>query len=243
MGRTFAVSDLHGMKKLYDAIKDFLQPDDTVYCLGDCGDRGPKPWETIVAVYNDPQFIYIMGNHEDMLTDAMEEVINNHPTHRTFSLLRSNGGERTIEEWQEIYNEDPYMGKSWYYNLCSLSIAEKYVNKNGDIIYLTHAGFTLPIEEAEDEDLIWDRGHFHFLDWDEEKYPNVYIVHGHTPWYLVKQAHVRDYEIEDWTPNAYVYDKGHKICIDNASFVSGQTVLLDLDTFEVIPFDINKGEE
>lgn len=62
----YAISDLHGMLCLYQEVKKFLKPEDKVYCLGDCGDRGPDPWETIKAVAADPQFIYIKGNHEDM---------------------------------------------------------------------------------------------------------------------------------------------------------------------------------
>lgn len=52
----YAVSDLHGMYELYQKISNFLKPEDKVYCLGDCGDRGPQPWETIKAVASDPRF-------------------------------------------------------------------------------------------------------------------------------------------------------------------------------------------
>ena len=72
----FAVSDLHGHLKLYNKIKKFLKPEDTVYCLGDCGDRGPDAWETIKAVAKDEQFIYLKGNHEDMLVKAALERLN-----------------------------------------------------------------------------------------------------------------------------------------------------------------------
>ena len=40
----YAVSDLHGCLEAYKTIKRILRPDDIVYCLGDCGDRGPQPW-------------------------------------------------------------------------------------------------------------------------------------------------------------------------------------------------------
>lgn len=32
-----AFSDLHGRLDLFNKIIDFIQPDDIVYCLGDCG--------------------------------------------------------------------------------------------------------------------------------------------------------------------------------------------------------------
>ena len=87
MGRTFACSDLHGMMNLYKQIKEFIEPEDTVICLGDCGDRGYDSWELIKKVYTDPQFIYLMGNHERMLIDAGAEFLQTDDYGMKFSLL------------------------------------------------------------------------------------------------------------------------------------------------------------
>ena len=46
----YALSDLHGNLELLREIQKFLNEDDTVYFLGDGGDRGPKPWETIGTI-------------------------------------------------------------------------------------------------------------------------------------------------------------------------------------------------
>ena len=71
----YACSDLHGRLDLLKQIQDFLQLDDTIYFLGDAGDRGPNPWETIKAVAQDKRFIYLKGNHEDMLVKTMEDEV------------------------------------------------------------------------------------------------------------------------------------------------------------------------
>lgn len=92
----YAISDLHGMLCLYQEVKKFLKPEDKVYCPGDCGDRGPDPWETIKAVAADPQFIYIKGNHEDMLVNAMREYAKYECFDRDYALLCFNGGERHL---------------------------------------------------------------------------------------------------------------------------------------------------
>ena len=39
----YACSDLHGTMFLYKQIKNFLEPNDIVYFLGDAGDRGSQP--------------------------------------------------------------------------------------------------------------------------------------------------------------------------------------------------------
>ena len=70
-----------------------------VYFLGDAGDRGPHPWECIKTILDDPQFIYIKGNHEDMLVDAMGRGYG-----RQYNLLRSNGGKDTYHQAMEEPN-------------------------------------------------------------------------------------------------------------------------------------------
>ena len=52
MNKTYAVSDIHGMKPLWDQIMKYLDPSDTLYCLGDCADRGNDGWEIIKDAIN-----------------------------------------------------------------------------------------------------------------------------------------------------------------------------------------------
>lgn len=88
----YAVSDLHGYLDLYKQIKAFLKPEDKVIFLGDAGDRGPQPWETIKAIAADPQWTYLMGNHEHMLAGAMCEYLEDIRT------------ERFLKEYPKVYN-------------------------------------------------------------------------------------------------------------------------------------------
>ena len=36
----YVCSDLHGYLELYKKIKNFIKPEDTIFFLGDAGDRG-----------------------------------------------------------------------------------------------------------------------------------------------------------------------------------------------------------
>ena len=62
---TYAVSDIHGC---YDELMELVKiinfsDEDTLYVLGDCVDRGPKPVEVLTWMMNKPNVIPIAGNH------------------------------------------------------------------------------------------------------------------------------------------------------------------------------------
>ena len=121
----FVCSDLHGMMESYNQIKAFIKPEDKVYCLGDCGDRGPEPWGLIKAIANDKQFEYIKGNHEDMLVSAMYEYNDGYMDFFTKQLI-DNGGGTTLLQWA---NEGGDM--RWARWLERLPLSAKYTNKDG----------------------------------------------------------------------------------------------------------------
>ena len=224
MGRVFACSDLHGMLPLYEQINNFLEPDDKVYFLGDAADRGPEGWTVIRMIASNPQWIYMQGNHEAMLADAIkEELIGDWRGDKT-ELLYYNGGYQTLEDWRMAGAEG-----EWSSFLRKLPVYQEYVNKDGVLVRLSHAGFTpYPDSEPDPRDLIWNRKHIH-SGWQKDFNDNQIIIHGHTPIY-----HMR--EIVE--PGALWYCDNHKVCIDNASFATGQTCLLDLDTFDEHIFEI-----
>ena len=225
MGRVLAVSDLHGRYDLWEQIKSFLQPDDTLYVLGDCGDRGPKGFEIIQEVYADERCKYIKGNHEELFVEAMKG---------DRSLHFYNGGKKTYEAWKYKYDAD----LSWRRKLSELPIVETYVNTQGQKVILTHAGFTqfaegkLPNQYA----LVWDRDHIS-NNWQIYSDKSVIVVHGHTPIPILEE-YLWDAPSEaDAQPGVYWYcedDEGqpHKVDIDCGAFFTGHTTLLDLDTWE-----------
>ena len=229
---SWACSDLHGHLKAYDKIKKFINPDDVVFCLGDCGDRGPDPWETIKTVAKDEQFIYLKGNHEDMLVKAAREVFNFefNPYCEKQRILASNGGMETLD--QLLGEEKP---EQWVNYLNKLPTHITYINKKEQEIFLSHAGctfwkddeFTLPSEK----DMLWDRLHFY----DNAKLlGKPIVVHGHTSKWRIAS------ELGILVPTgALEYADGKKYCIDAATYRKGRIILLNLDSLESFEFSIN----
>lgn len=219
----YACSDFHGNYAAYEAVKNYIGENDVVYYLGDAGDRGPRPWDTITAIYNDPNFIYIQGNHEDMLVKAITEWLPDHIKGEAYDLLEWNGGHQTFQEWKN----SPERNK-WMMKLSALPTYETYVNVNNQVIHLTHAGFTPPTVPPQDE-LIWDRWHVHD-DW--AGFDDEFVVHGHSP--------TRHYVGGD---EVWSYCDGHKFDVDISCYRSKRVALLNLDTFETVYLNAENEEE
>lgn len=234
----YALSDLHGDKILFDEIQNFLKPDDTVIFLGDAADRGEDGWEIIKSILNDKRWIYLMGNHEDLLVKRLRRP----ESYDAANLHNMNGGAPTWEATQNDPDAHDIMIK-----LIQLPYSYSYTNKDGLKIYLSHSG---AISDNLD-DLIWDRGHFFTpVKYMTDKYD--IIVHGHTPIpHLIKELNdfnkfYPNHKIivpdESWDYGAYQYN-GNKIDIDCCTIRTHAAVLVNLDTFDENVFRYYKEEE
>lgn len=70
---TYVLSDIHGQKRRFDSIikQINLQPDDTLYVLGDVIDRNPDGIKILRQLMGMPNAKMILGNHEHMMLDAL----------------------------------------------------------------------------------------------------------------------------------------------------------------------------
>lgn len=226
----WAFSDIHGNRKLFDAIKNFIKEDDTVYFLGDACDRGPDGWEIIKEILADERFIYLKGNHEDMLVKAFfEQMEEDCRSHREMDLWFWNGGQPTsngmgCDKVKEVINT--------VNKLVLLPLTAEYRNKNGELIHMSHAGWSMGLETPTPEEWIWDRTHFLDADWFGPD--NAIVIHGHTPISLLVDDIIffDDTIPEEIEPGAFWYCKGHKVDIDCGAHFTNTAVLLNLDTFD-----------
>lgn len=223
MGRHFALSDIHGNLELLREIQNELDEDDCVIFLGDAADRGVDGWNCLKEIYNDDRFIYLRGNHEEMLRKAIEENYCSCDNRLSeYHLLRQNGGSSTFESWL-----DENRLFDWGYKLDKLRYTHTYYSTNGNIILLSHAGYT-PTNNLHmypsNEQLLWSRSHFEDSWKAGEK---VYVVHGHT--WTKRLASTIDKE--NYTDGALFYCGGHKIDIDARTYQTNKAILFDLDTF------------
>lgn len=221
MNRTLVCSDLHGMYDLWSQIKNFLDETDTLYILGDATDRGPNGWKILKEVLADPRVRYLKGNHDQMMLESWKDDWAD-----TYLWFR-NGGYTTFSQMEL---DDPDTVDLYLRELDRKAYHETYINKTGQKVLLSHAGYTPGRETDDRHQYIWDRDHIY----DEADYENdAVVIHGHTPLKYLVSSDVRfnDQKTIGW------YAGGHKIDIDNGCFVTNKIGLLDLDTWEDYTFE------
>jgi len=260
MGRTLCSSDWHG-SELGFKVLDYLQPDDTLYFLGDAQDRGDYGIKLMNKLLLDPRIVYIKGNHDEMMANAIVDLVDH--SHSTFFEVQwfGNGGIHTWDSMIHMSNES----KMWYVNKINDMPTEViYTSPAGYTVILEHAGFSPFVKTNRKHNPLWDRDHF-YDEWfgrndykglDPEK---TYLMHGHTPvqylnydygyrgqevkkdkdFFKAKTSFIADIDVEDFCPKPEVirYCDGHKFDIDMCTISSNRIALLDLDTFETIYFD------
>lgn len=233
MGKRYAFSDIHGDYNLFKQIKEFLKDDDVCYVLGDCIDRGESGYRIMNEVIKDDRFIYIRGNHEEMLAAAY----GRHDSSE-FWLWINNGGQPTYNAMLKD-DCDPETVKV----VSKLPLIDTYTNVDGITFIMSHAGFSYDIEEKS-RDYLWDRYHFYFHD---DIPDDVIVIHGHTPCKylrmdskLISDLVVVSGESCNGTDGIVKYNGGRKIDIDCGTYETGFIVLYCLDDYKIYGF-YNKG--
>ena len=109
---TYVLSDIHGNLRRFESIMKQinLQPDDTLYILGDVVDRYPHGVKILRQIMKMPNVKMLIGNHEYMMLkaighckDAADEKENTNWRERR--LWYRNGGMITHEYLKHIKKE------------------------------------------------------------------------------------------------------------------------------------------
>ena len=76
MGRTYVMSDIHGMADLFKRMLEQIRfsDEDTLYIIGDMIDRGPDPAGILDFVMSHKNVTALRGNHEDGFTEWYDNV-------------------------------------------------------------------------------------------------------------------------------------------------------------------------
>ena len=273
MHDVFFFTDIHGMGDLYDAIMNYClkeDPECTIIFGGDACDRGPNGYRIMKELLNNPQVVYLMGNHEQLFIDAAkalkanyhgeleEESIFYYLYHQEMDYSNGidairislyNGGYQTLHDWMldgmpmdiiERLEELPYCCSYENIDFCHAGGQYKVFAR------IEAAGDSnLLIRQDDINHILWDRNCLG-LGWT----PNHICVHGHTPVTYLPKKYTNGMGLLNARPCAYVghLDErmtGKKIDMDTCACASGRAYVLNCLTFQAVGFkdtDVNNEE-
>lgn len=185
----YVTSDLHGypLEKFLELLdKAGFSDDDTCYVLGDVIDRGPEGIKTLIWMMDQPNFEFVLGNHEAMMLacdficdEITDESIANLTGEKleTYKNWISNGGQTTLNE---LYALSPDVRNDIFDYLSDAPLYEAVTADDNDYL-LTHSGLgsfdkCKKIWEYSAHDLIWNRPNSNARYFDD-----ITTVFGHTP--------------------------------------------------------------
>ncbi len=246
MNKHYCCTDLHGMLDLWLQIARYCDKTDTIYFLGDAIDRGKDGMAVMKNLLLDSRVIYLKGNHEDLMADAVAEVLGASYLD-IFHTWMYNGAQDT---WKDL-SQYADGSKEWFMNkILAMPDNEVYINPKGQHIFLSHAGTALDYEpyellyaEKEGNRYLWDRFHINKPWPKDKKYKDWYVVHGHSPVQYVTRRYDLPLQLdEEMRPLIIEYANGHKFDLDLGSFDSKVVALFDLDELKVTKYFYMKDD-
>ena len=264
MHDVFFFTDVHGMYDLYRAIMNYCNeqdPEAMIIFGGDACDRGPDGYKIMKELLDNPQVIYLKGNHEDLFVHAAWFIQNDYNgnidedeiwsylynceindfSSKEVQLCLYNGGYNTLHDWMI-----DGMPNNFVTRINNLPLTFTYEN-----IDFCHAGgrYKEFQQVARDEyDQQWiDKDDFMMLAWDRNYLghgwaPDHICIFGHTPTiYLAAKYYGTDKSLANIHPCAYsaTLDNkwtGRKIDMDTGAFASGRLYVLNCLTMQAQGF-------
>lgn len=153
----YVMADIHGHRRRFDSIMKQinLQPEDTLYILGDVIDRNEDGIRILRQIMKMPNAVMLLGNHENMMLSAIyhtyseDALEDNYFRGRVMSLWYRNGGNVTHNYLKHIRKS---IRQEIFEYLLKLPINLE-ISVNGKKYLLTHAA---PMDEYQHSALEYD---------------------------------------------------------------------------------------
>jgi serine/threonine protein phosphatase 1 len=200
-GRTLAIGDIHGCDVALTTLLARLSiaPDDTVVVLGDAVDRGPasrQVVERLRQLSGECRFVLILGNHEEMLLEAIDHGAG------IEAWLRYGGAATLVS-----YGGDPRMIPAAHLDL--MRSGRDYWEAGRDIFIHANLEPGVALERQQPEWLRWT----HLSGYETPHPSGKRVVCGHTP-----QKNGLPLSFNGWVGiDTYAWGTGWLTCLDAGS--------------------------
>jgi serine/threonine protein phosphatase 1 len=207
--RVLAIGDIHGCSTALMALIEGIQPcsDDLIIVLGDFIDCGPDSRgviEQLIALKNRCQLVLLLGNHEEMLLNAVESKSE-------YKYWLKLGGQQTLDSYCTYWTDIEVIPAE---HIRFIRGCRDYFETETHIFVHANYDPSLPLNRISGTKLRWEHLRPHECC---PHFSGKTVVIGHTP-----QA------------TGKVLDMGFLVAIDTDCFRGGWLTALDVTTGEVI---------
>lgn len=267
MHDVFYFTDVHGCYSLFHAAMDFCMkqnPECMIIFGGDACDRGRDGYKIMKELLDNPQVVYLKGNHEDMFVRAAwfikrdykgkldEDSTWGYLYHAEISDFYSaeiqnciyNGGFSTLQDWMLDGMPMNFVDKINHLPLTFSYEGIDFCHAGGDPKVFKRVAdneYNVMAPDKEDAEMvIWDRNWLGF-GW----IPNRICIFGHTPTpFLPAKYYGQDKSIAKAHPCKYVgmIDPrltGYRLDMDTGAVASGRLYVLNCLTMKAYGFRDN----
>lgn len=166
--RTFAIGDIHGCRTALAVLSQSLelQPDDRVILLGDIVDRGPDSRgviEDLLDLQNVCQMVFIRGNHEEMMLDALD-------SRDQFDCWMMVGGQEAMESYHNDVKNIPPQHREFVQSSCD------YYETPTEIFVHANLEPGIALQKQTPQWLRWQ----HLTGWEYPHESGKRVICGHT---------------------------------------------------------------
>ena len=259
----FFFTDIHGMYDLYRAIMDWCNeqdPEGMIIYGGDACDRGRDGYKIMKELLDNPQVVYLKGNHEDLFVQAAKEIkhclVFDNPArkkvretlyfcrgfdYRYESIQNSlyNGGIETLTDWvmdgmdMDFVDRIDHLPLTFSTDTCDFCHAAGVYQTFERASTAEYNGF--PVDRWDAESLIWTRSGF-TLGWKHDRM----VMFGHTPVpYLYDYLDVPETLLQPykWIPTNGMENDGAKIDMDTGACFTGNAYVINTLTMRAQGFE------
>ena len=184
-GRLFVCSDIHGNMEAFINLlnKEHFGDKDFMVVAGDCIDRGADGVAILQYIRkNSDNFLFIKGNHEELMIDAFDEMLSKGKGSKT-DLWFYNGGRVTYDALMTIGSELPDLLNF----VEDAPIVCRVVDGEKVVSYIAHAGLNrawlssllndkIPLDDNGYNAVTWAREEW----WQSSNDLGVLTITGHT---------------------------------------------------------------
>lgn len=260
----FCFTDIHGCRPLFNAIMNYCKEQDdkaTIVFCGDACDRGPDGYAIMKELLENPQVIYLMGNHEDMFTRAAREIkekfnFEGADRDRVQTVLSAckafdykyaaiqdslyNGGMPTLLDW--IMDGMPMALIERIEKLPrTFSYEDKDFCHSGGVYQTFQRVSQMTTPDPWDADaIVWNRTALG-IGWA----PNRMAIFGHTPVpYLPGYINIQVEKVQPikYAPTNNPVYTGEKLDMDTGAVFTGKAYVLNVLTMRVQGFELKNGK-